>query len=322
MFDNQGVPGVCGEPDNLLKEAVEVCVQYERASASLLQRRLSIGYARAARVMDQLQDAGVLAPSDGTSRPREVLIKSIKEFEIRNGKVKSQEEKENYTVPYKRYVPVVADFLPEEVKKLINPLDLPYINTGFKKTGNLIVIGNVISKKYDFIKTYLLFLLSKFNLDNVRLVIDDHTTNLNKFDNIPHLLSPIIDDSSKSLSALRWLTREMDRRIELLNKNEDEKLPVIIYIGTIFNLYSIEIEDAIKRLSSMGAYAGIHLILTGDRLGDFPKMIKDNIPARLEFNKFGEHEAIFTFNNKGNIKLDVLDKNKIEKYLDKCKTTD
>ncbi|NTV79677.1 MAG: DNA translocase FtsK, partial [Clostridiales bacterium] len=74
------VPGVSGETDNLFAEAVKAVCQYDRASASLLQRRLSIGYARAARVIDQLQDAGVIAPSDGSSKPREVLIKNAEEF--------------------------------------------------------------------------------------------------------------------------------------------------------------------------------------------------------------------------------------------------
>jgi len=74
------VAGVSGDTDDLFSEAVKIVCQYERASASLLQRRLSIGYARAARVIDQLQDAGVIAPSDGSSKPREVLIKSAEEF--------------------------------------------------------------------------------------------------------------------------------------------------------------------------------------------------------------------------------------------------
>ena len=70
------VAGVSGDTDDLFSEAIKVVCQYDRASASLLQRRLSIGYARAARVIDQLQDAGVIAPSDGSSKPREVLIKN------------------------------------------------------------------------------------------------------------------------------------------------------------------------------------------------------------------------------------------------------
>ncbi len=74
------VPGVEGDTDDMFSEAVKIVCQYERASASLLQRRLSIGYARAARVIDQLEAAGVIAPSDGSSKPREVLIKNPEEF--------------------------------------------------------------------------------------------------------------------------------------------------------------------------------------------------------------------------------------------------
>jgi len=74
------VPGVEGEVDNLFKEAVKVVCQFDRASASLLQRRLSIGYARAAKIVDQLEGAGVIAPSDGSSKPREVLIQNADEF--------------------------------------------------------------------------------------------------------------------------------------------------------------------------------------------------------------------------------------------------
>ncbi|KKS96148.1 MAG: translocase FtsK protein [Microgenomates group bacterium GW2011_GWC1_43_13] len=74
------VPGVDGEVDDLFKDAVKCVCQYERASASLLQRRLSIGYARAARIVDQLEAAGVISPSDGSSKPREVLVQNAEEF--------------------------------------------------------------------------------------------------------------------------------------------------------------------------------------------------------------------------------------------------
>lgn len=305
--------------DDLLEEAVKVCIQYERASASLLQRRLSIGYARAARIMDQLETTGVLTASDGSSKPREVLIKSFKEFKEKNKEMLIIEKKEELIDPPKKYNPVVADFLPDETKSLNNPIDIPYLKTDFSKIGNLIITGNVISKKYDFLKTYLLFLLSKFDLNDVRLIIDDNTGVLGKFNNIPHLLSPIIKNTDNSLSTLRWLNREMDRRIEMINKDENKKLPVIIYMGSIFNIYSVETEDYIKRLTSMGAYAGIHLILVADRLGDLPKMIKDNIPARLEFNKFGENKAVFIFKEKFEIDVIPLKNKDVEKYLSNIK---
>jgi S-DNA-T family DNA segregation ATPase FtsK/SpoIIIE len=73
------VAGLDEEVDDLFKNAVGVVCQYDRASASLLQRRLSIGYARAARLIDQLEGAGVVGPADG-SKPRDVLIQSPEEF--------------------------------------------------------------------------------------------------------------------------------------------------------------------------------------------------------------------------------------------------
>jgi len=54
-------------------------IQYNRASASLLQRRLSIGYARAARILDQLEQAGVVGPGKG-AKPRDILISNAEAF--------------------------------------------------------------------------------------------------------------------------------------------------------------------------------------------------------------------------------------------------
>ena len=73
------VPGLTGEADDLFAEAVRVVCQYERASASLLQRRLSIGYARAARIIDQLEAAGVVSQAEG-SKARDVLVQNAEEF--------------------------------------------------------------------------------------------------------------------------------------------------------------------------------------------------------------------------------------------------
>jgi len=73
------VSGVEGEIDDLFRKAVEVVCQYDKASSSLLQRRLSIGYARAARIIDQLEGAGVVGVAEG-SKPREVLVQNAEEF--------------------------------------------------------------------------------------------------------------------------------------------------------------------------------------------------------------------------------------------------
>jgi S-DNA-T family DNA segregation ATPase FtsK/SpoIIIE len=62
-----------GERDPLFRQAAEVCIQNQLGSTSLLQRRMSIGYGRAARIIDQLEMAGVLGPANG-SKPRDVLV--------------------------------------------------------------------------------------------------------------------------------------------------------------------------------------------------------------------------------------------------------
>lgn len=73
------VEGIDGDADDLFSEAVKIVCQYDRASASLLQRRLSVGYARAARILDQLESAGVVGPAEG-SKPREILIQNPEEY--------------------------------------------------------------------------------------------------------------------------------------------------------------------------------------------------------------------------------------------------
>ncbi len=65
--------GNSGDRDPLFRQAAEVCIQNQLGSTSLLQRRMSIGYGRAARIIDQLEIAGILGPANG-SKPRDVLV--------------------------------------------------------------------------------------------------------------------------------------------------------------------------------------------------------------------------------------------------------
>ena len=68
-----GEEGAAGERDALFRQAAEVCIQNQLGSTSLLQRRMSIGYGRAARIIDQLELAGILGPANG-AKPRDVLV--------------------------------------------------------------------------------------------------------------------------------------------------------------------------------------------------------------------------------------------------------
>ena len=66
--------------DELLEEAIEIVKRYNRASASFLQRKLRVGYPRAARIMDQLEERGIVGPLKDDGRSREVLISAPDEL--------------------------------------------------------------------------------------------------------------------------------------------------------------------------------------------------------------------------------------------------
>ena len=74
IFDEMGA--INEEEDELYEQARETVIQAGRASTSYLQRRLRLGYARAARLMDVLEEKGVVGPADG-AKPREVLVKNV-----------------------------------------------------------------------------------------------------------------------------------------------------------------------------------------------------------------------------------------------------
>jgi S-DNA-T family DNA segregation ATPase FtsK/SpoIIIE len=65
---------ILADKDDLIEQAIAIVRQTQRASASLLQRRLRIGYPRAARLVDELEEMGVIGPAMGGGREREVLI--------------------------------------------------------------------------------------------------------------------------------------------------------------------------------------------------------------------------------------------------------
>lgn len=78
VITKKGISGQSDGQDNLFEDAIRIVCQYDRASASLLQRKLSVGYARAARILDQLEEAGIVGPGEG-SKPRDVLMRNAEE---------------------------------------------------------------------------------------------------------------------------------------------------------------------------------------------------------------------------------------------------
>jgi S-DNA-T family DNA segregation ATPase FtsK/SpoIIIE len=79
--------------DSMFKDSVMVAIENKKCSTSLLQRRLRIGYGRAARIMEQMEEQGIIGPADG-SRPRQVLVNSMDE--VFGGQQKADTKNEDY----------------------------------------------------------------------------------------------------------------------------------------------------------------------------------------------------------------------------------
>ena len=80
-----------GSDDAMFKDAVQCVIESGKASASLLQRRLRVGYARAARLVEDMEEQGIIGPADG-ARPRDVLVSSLDD--VFGGDTPSSDESE------------------------------------------------------------------------------------------------------------------------------------------------------------------------------------------------------------------------------------
>jgi len=170
------------------------------------------------------------------------------------------------------------------------------------KMPHVLIAGQTGSGKSVCINTFLSTLLFRASPMEVKLIlVDPKRVELTGYNNIPHLLSPVIVEPGKVLSALRWLVGEMDRRYKLFSqagaKNIDgynemsgfQALPYIVLIidelADIMLFSPAEVEDTITRIAQMSRATGIHMILSTQRpsVDIITGLIKANIPCRIAF---------------------------------------
>jgi len=315
-----------GEPDPLFSAAVKEVCRFDRASSSLLQRRLQIGYARAARLIDDLEMAGVLGPSDETSRARVVLIKSASEFleKVEKGlKLKYKEESVN-TETYPNYkIPKITLIKKSKEnpwkKSIYEAVNHPTFEKagdlsfplGFTEKGemvikklieiqHLVIGGNAMSQKEIMLDTILTSLLLKATPLNLKLILADRRMYLNYYDNLPHLLTPVINNPDYTISALEWILSEQDRRIKMFAQAQKRdfagyseifphKLPrvlvVISYIEDVIFYSPVQVEDLLTRILQFAPTTGIHVIFTTNLLSTsaVSSNIQSEIPSKLFF---------------------------------------
>lgn len=181
--------------------------------------------------------------------------------------------------------------------------------SGTPMTGNIakmphvLIAGTTGSGKSVLINTWISSLLFKTTPAEVRLIlIDPKRVELTGYNGIPHLLTPVIVETDKILSALKWALTEMDKRYKLFAevgvRNIDgfnelagfQSLPyIVIFIDELADLMAyapVEVEDSICRLAQMARATGMHLVIATQRpsVDVITGLIKANIPSRIAFN--------------------------------------
>lgn len=170
------------------------------------------------------------------------------------------------------------------------------------KMPHLLIAGQTGSGKSVMINTLLSSLLYRNSPSDMRVIlVDPKQVEMTPYEDIPHLLTPIITEPEKTISALKWAVNEMERRYSLLaevkvrdirsynGKKPEERMPyIIIVIDELADLMMIaarDVEALVVRLAQKARAVGIHLVLATQRpsVDVITGLIKANIPARIAF---------------------------------------
>lgn len=191
---------------------------------------------------------------------------------------------------------------------------------------HLLVAGATGTGKTIFLNTLILSLLYKCTPDNLRIImVDPKRVEFQNYNDIPHLLCPVIYDAAKTINALQWLTREMERRFEVFseiptrniftyNQNKsvvasELQLPYIVFIvdelADLMAAKGREIEAGVVRLAQMARATGIHLVLATQRpsVEVITGLIKANITSRVTFQVASQVDSRTVLDTAGAEKL-------------------
>lgn len=170
------------------------------------------------------------------------------------------------------------------------------------KMPHMLVAGQTGSGKSVMINTFLTSLLYRNTPSDLKLIlVDPKQVEMAPYHDIPHLLTPVINEPEKCISALKWAVAEMERRLRTMaevNKRniaeynslkKEEGMPYIVIVidelADLMMMAARDVEALIVRLAQKARAAGIHLVLATQRpsVDVITGLIKANVPARIAF---------------------------------------
>lgn len=199
-----------------------------------------------------------------------------------------------------------SDVMKNAKSKITVPLGLDVAGlpkvADISKMPHVLIAGQTGSGKSICINSWISTLLFRASPDEVRMImVDPKRVELSGYNGIPHLLTPVIVEPEKVVSALKWAVNEMERRYKLFtevgakniegynNLSGFQSIPyIVIFIDELAEIMLFspaEVEDNICRLAQMARAVGIHLVLATQRpsVNIITGLIKANIPTRIAF---------------------------------------
>ena len=200
-----------------------------------------------------------------------------------------------------------SDPMQKAKSKLALPLGLDVsgnaIVADLTRMPHILIAGTTGSGKSVMINSIVTSILFRASPSEVKMIlIDPKRVELTTYNDIPHLMYPVVVEVQQAVSALKWAMKEMDRRYVQFQdsgvKNIDgynelsgfQAMPYIVILidelADLMSLAAVEVEDSIARLAQMARATGIHLVLATQRpsVDVLTGLIKANIPCRISFN--------------------------------------
>ncbi len=190
------------------------------------------------------------------------------------------------------------------------------------KMPHLLVAGQTGSGKSVMINTILTSLLYRNSPADLKLIlVDPKQVELKPYDDIPHLLTPVITEPEKCISALKWTVAEMERRykalsevhrrniVEYNNLKKEEGMPYIVIVidelADLMMMAARDVEALIVRIAQKARAVGIHLVLATQRpsVDVITGLIKANVPARIAFTTASQVDSRTIIDQVGSEKL-------------------
>jgi S-DNA-T family DNA segregation ATPase FtsK/SpoIIIE len=194
--------------------------------------------------------------------------------------------------------------------------------TDLAKMPHLLVAGQTGSGKSVMINAILTSLLYRNSPADLKLIlVDPKQVEMKPYDDIPHLLTPVITEPEKCISALKWAVAEMERRYKALAdvrkrnieeynalKNEEGMPYIVIVIDELADLMMVaarDVEALIVRIAQKARAVGIHLVLATQRpsVDVITGLIKANVPARIAFTTASQIDSRTIIDQVGSEKL-------------------